>query len=69
MPEYTDGIIGTTLIDSKAAAKKLSCSLRHLDAMRLEGKIPHVRLGQLVRFSPAALDRWVQEQTVGGNAK
>lgn len=54
--------IGETLIDSRTAAQKLGCSLRHLDGLRLAGKVPHVRLGQLVRFSPATLDRWIEEQ-------
>lgn len=61
--------IGETLIDSRTAAKKLGCSLRHLDGLRLAGKVPHVRLGQLVRFSPAALDRWIVEQLTVGNAE
>lgn len=54
--------IGEALIDSRQAAKKLGCSLRHLDGLRHAGKMPHVRLGMLVRFSPAALDAWIAEQ-------
>ena len=61
--------IGETLIDSRTAAQKLGCSLRHLDGLRLAGKVPHVRLGQLVRFSPAALDRWIAEQMMDGTTE
>ena len=54
--------IGETLIDSRQAAKKLGCSLRHLDSQRAAGKVPFIRIGNLVRFSPSALDHWIREQ-------
>lgn len=58
-------LTGEILVDSPTAAKKLSCSLRHLDGLRLAGEVPHVRIGQLVRFSPRALDEWVAEKMQG----
>lgn len=69
MQTATQPTIGETLIDSRTAAKKLGCSLRHLDGLRLAGKVPHVRLGQLVRFSPSTLDRWVAEQMTDGDTE
>lgn len=65
----TTDTIGETLIDSRTAAQKLGYSLQHLDGLRLAGKVPHVRLGQLVRFSPAALDEWIEEQMTDGNTE
>ncbi|QDT50427.1 Helix-turn-helix domain protein [Symmachiella dynata] len=55
--------IGEALIDSRQAAKKLCCSVRHLDSQRAAGKIPFIRIGNLVRFSPVALDEWIREQS------
>ncbi|TWU14532.1 Helix-turn-helix domain protein [Symmachiella macrocystis] len=54
--------IGETLIDSRQAAKKLGCSVRHLDNQRAAGKIPFIRIGNLIRFSLASLDEWIREQ-------
>ena len=54
--------IGEELIDSRQAARKLRCSVRHLDSQRAAGNVPFIRIGNLVRFSPSALDEWVREQ-------
>ena len=62
MQTETQPSIGETLIDSRQAAKKLGCSVRHLDSLRAVGKIPFIRIGNLVRFSPTALDEMISEQ-------
>jgi excisionase family DNA binding protein len=30
--------------------------------MARDGKIPHVRIGRLVRFDPVEIERWLREQ-------
>ena len=54
--------IGETLIDSRQAATKLGCSVRHLDSQRAAGKVPFIKIGNLVRFSPTVLDEWIREK-------
>ena len=64
MQNVVSDSIGETLIDSRQAAKKLGCSVRHLDSQRADGKVPFIRIGNLVRFSPTALDEWISRQLV-----
>ena len=50
------------LIDVRAAAKQLSISARSLWTLTRDGKIPCVRLGRRVLYSPKALEAWVTQQ-------
>ena len=49
------------LLDNRAVAALLSCSVRHVERQRDAGKMPPpVRLGRLVRWRRTALDDWVE---------
>ena len=49
------------LLDKRAVAALLSCSVRHVERLRDAGKMPPpVRLGRLVRWRRTALDDWVE---------
>ena len=54
----------TPLISEKAQAELLGCSLRHLVNMRNRRLIPYVRLGKLVRYDPAEVERAIQKLTI-----
>lgn len=56
------------LWDAAEAAKRLSISPRTLWGLTKEGTIPAVRIGRLVRYSPAALETWIANQKGTGNA-
>lgn len=43
-------------------AQRLRVSKDAAYAMIRRGEIPHIRVGRLVRVSPDALDRWIEEQ-------
>lgn len=50
------------LITPREAAFALSISTRKLWSLTNAGEIPCVRLGRAVRYSPAALQAWIQGQ-------
>lgn len=45
------------------AARALSVCPRTLWALTHHGQIPFVRIGRLVRYSPGALQAWIEKQT------
>lgn len=48
------------LIDVATVADKLGCSTRHVYRLSDSGRMPGpVKLGALVRWSTAAIDRWI----------
>jgi excisionase family DNA binding protein len=57
------------LVTAQEAAKMLSVSPRKLWAMTFEEtpKLPYVRCGRLVRYSPDDLRQWIDTQRKGGN--
>lgn len=46
------------------AAAELSLSKQHIYRLTRENKIPFVRVGTAVRFSPAALQQWLADKQV-----
>jgi hypothetical protein len=54
------------LVDRPAAAKLLGISVRLLDSLTKDKKIPHVRLSGRVMYSPEKLREWVNAQAQGG---
>ena len=49
------------LMRSREAAKSLAISEAHLSRLTRTGKIPHVRVGQCLRYSVEALQKWIRE--------
>ena len=54
------------LVTPPVAAQSLAISERKLWAMTASGEIPHIRIGRSVRYSVAALDRWIADHSAGG---
>lgn len=50
------------LIDATAACQLLSIGKRKLWELTNRNIIPHIRIGRLVRYSPAALSEWCSRQ-------
>ncbi len=55
------------LIDVRTAARALSISERLLWSLTNDGTIPHVRLNRRVLYSPADLQRWIDQQKKGAS--
>ncbi len=52
----------SALLDVRAVAAFLRCSPRHVTRLAEAGRIPQpVRLGMLVRWSRAVIERWIEE--------
>ena len=48
-----------TLVDIETLAVRLGISARHVRRLVTERRIPFVKIGNLVRFDPADIARWV----------
>jgi excisionase family DNA binding protein len=66
MAKQDDSSGGIELLDRRQAAGRLKFSTRKLYNETKEGRIPHVRLGRLIRFIPADLDAYVESHRIGG---
>jgi excisionase family DNA binding protein len=70
----THGLTNMTLIESIAARKTaykieeladiLNCSDWKLYQMVKGGRIPHFKLGSMIRFDPKLIANWLEERTV-----
>ena len=52
------------LLDIDAAAKRLAVTERFMRRLVAERRIPYFKVGKYVRFDPANLDTWLDEQRV-----
>ena len=50
------------LIDVPAAAERLGVTPRFVRRLVAERRVPYYKVGHYVRFSPAELNEWIQEQ-------
>ena len=68
MEMKNEGATIPLLADTKTAAKMLAVSPRKIWAMTFEESpgLPYVRVGRLVRYSVADLQRWIELQRKGG---
>jgi excisionase family DNA binding protein len=57
-PQHHDSA-GRLLVNERTAAQMLSVSARTLWTLRQQGKIPYVKLGGRVLYSPATLAEWI----------
>ncbi len=42
-------------------AKELNCSVRHVRKLVSRNKIPYLKIGRLVRFSPQRISEWLHK--------
>jgi excisionase family DNA binding protein len=52
------------LIDIQQAAHITGISTTTLYKWVGQRKVPHIKLGRLVKFDPGKLDEWIKQQTV-----
>lgn len=60
---------GSMLLTPKQAAATLAISARKLWSLTNCGDIPSVRIGRLVRYDPADLRAWIEQQKVAVRAR
>ena len=53
------------LVDVNGAAEYLGTTTRHLRRLVSERRIPHTKIGGLVRFDLDALDQWIDDNQRG----
>ena len=66
-----EGTQDVLLLDCRGAARVLAVSPRKLWSMTFEEKpgLPYVRFGRLVRYAVPDLERWIESQRKGGDAR
>lgn len=64
----TNTTIPSLLLTPAQAAETLAISPRKLWSMTASGEIPCLRIGRSVRYPVQDLQRWIDDQTKGGNA-
>jgi excisionase family DNA binding protein len=52
------------LLTIDAVAEALSVTRRHIQRLVAERRIPFLKVGKFIRFDPAALNVWLEEQQV-----
>ena len=52
----------TKLLTPDEVAEMLRLARKTVIVMARDGKIPCVRIGRLVRFDPAEIERWLRQQ-------
>jgi excisionase family DNA binding protein len=52
------------LLDTDEVAEALRVTPRHVRRLVAERRIPFVKVGRFVRFDPARLDVWLEQQRV-----
>jgi excisionase family DNA binding protein len=52
---------GPRLLPAREAAKRLAISQRHLHKMTVEGLLPCIRIGRLVRYSVETIEQWIRK--------
>jgi excisionase family DNA binding protein len=63
----SDGNGGRTLLTAEQVAERLGgVSVKWVWAQSRAGKIPHVRLGRLLRYRPEKIEAWLAEIERGG---
>lgn len=56
--------IAPSLLTWDTATQRLNISERHLRRLVYEHRIPHIKVGGLVRFDAAALEEWLESRTI-----
>lgn len=62
VPKLTQGVMDQILVNEREAARLLGVCEKTLYNLRTEGRVPHLRLGSRVLYSPDALKKWVESQ-------
>ena len=60
----TSSAIRGALLDADGVAKALCVTPRHVRRLVAERRIPFFKVGRFVRFDPAELDVWLDQQRV-----
>lgn len=56
------------LISTRELAELWSCSVRHIERLKLENALPYLKLGKSVRFRLSDIEAWLDAQQPGGTA-
>jgi excisionase family DNA binding protein len=63
-PHSDTATTGTVLLDKDELAARLGVSERFVRRLVEERRIPYLKIGRIIRFDPAEIDRWLTPQRV-----
>jgi excisionase family DNA binding protein len=52
------------LLTKKDVASVLRITVRGVDKMVIEKRIPYLKLGKMVRFNPTTLEKWMESRSI-----
>jgi excisionase family DNA binding protein len=55
-------LLTSSLIDIRGVSQVLSVTPRHIQRLVAERRIPYLKVGRFVRFDPAELSVWLDQQ-------
>ena len=55
------------LLTVRQLAEQFNCSPDFIYSLTYARKIPFVKIGRAIRFDPRKIDRWLDENSVGGD--
>jgi len=61
-------VTGGDLLDQEATAKRLGTTPRHVRRLHQSRQLKATKVGKLVRFAPAEIDRYIAANTQDGAA-
>ncbi len=65
-PDTPEGMDPRSLLDMEDVARWLCTSVRHVQRLVHERRLPYVKVGHFVRFDAVDVSRWIEEQKVDG---
>ena len=65
-PESAGRTAPRSLLDREDVARWLCTSVRHVQRLVHEQRLPYVKVGHFVRFDAADVSKWIDEQKVDG---
>ncbi|GKS62893.1 hypothetical protein YTPLAS72_01970 [Nitrospira sp.] len=60
----SDSLIERRLLTIQEASRYTGLSVHTLYTMVGQRRVPHVKLGRLVKFDREALEKWIKQQTI-----
>lgn len=63
-PTYDDWYPSTPYLDILGASQNIGISVTTLYKLVSQQRIPHIKMGGLLKFDPLKLDEWIRRQTI-----
>lgn len=63
-----NAILDKKLLDIESVASLMGISINTIYSWVNQRKIPHIKVGRLLRFRPETIQKWIEEREIAVNA-